>query len=59
MLTYGMGYKSSGIERELGSYTLDAYTQTKAVHVNLAVSTSQQVVVMAEVVLPSQHEMEK
>lgn len=31
------GYKSSGIGRELGSYALDAYTQTKAVHVNLAV----------------------
>ncbi|KAF2165909.1 hypothetical protein M409DRAFT_66865 [Zasmidium cellare ATCC 36951] len=30
------GYKSSGIGRELGSYALDAYTQTKAVHVNLA-----------------------
>lgn len=29
------GYKSSGIGRELGSYALDAYTQTKAVHVNL------------------------
>lgn len=31
------GFKSSGIGRELGSYALDAYTQTKAVHVNLAV----------------------
>lgn len=31
------GYKSSGIGRELGSYALDAYTQTKAIHVNLAV----------------------
>lgn len=30
------GYKSSGIGRELGSYALDAYTQTKAVHVNLS-----------------------
>ncbi|UPL03106.1 hypothetical protein LCI18_014040 [Fusarium solani-melongenae] len=29
------GYKSSGIGRELGQYALDAYTQTKAVHVNL------------------------
>ena len=29
------GYKSSGIGRELGSYALDAYTQTKAVHVNM------------------------
>ncbi|GFF53351.1 aldehyde dehydrogenase [Aspergillus lentulus] len=29
------GYKSSGIGRELGSYALDAYTQSKAVHVNL------------------------
>jgi aldehyde dehydrogenase (NAD+) len=29
------GYKSSGIGRELGSYALDAYTQTKAIHVNL------------------------
>lgn len=29
------GYKSSGIGRELGKYALDAYTQTKAVHVNL------------------------
>jgi aldehyde dehydrogenase (NAD+) len=29
------GYKSSGIGRELGPYALDAYTQTKAVHVNL------------------------
>ncbi|SMQ49322.1 unnamed protein product [Zymoseptoria tritici ST99CH_3D7] len=31
------GAKSSGIGRELGSYALDAYTQTKAIHVNLAV----------------------
>lgn len=31
------GYKMSGIGRELGSYALDAYTQTKAVHVNLGV----------------------
>lgn len=31
------GYKSSGIGRELGPYALDAYTQTKAVHVNLGV----------------------
>ena len=31
------GYKSSGIGRELGAYALDAYTQTKAVHVNLGV----------------------
>lgn len=31
------GYKSSGIGRELGSYAIDAYTQTKAVHVNLGV----------------------
>lgn len=30
------GYKSSGIGRELGSYALDAYTQTKAIHVNLS-----------------------
>ena len=29
------GYKSSGIGRELGPYALDAYTQSKAVHVNL------------------------
>lgn len=29
------GYKSSGIGRELGRYALDAYTQTKAIHVNL------------------------
>ncbi|CAK7234863.1 hypothetical protein SBRCBS47491_009092 [Sporothrix bragantina] len=29
------GYKSSGIGRELGQYALDAYTQIKAVHVNL------------------------
>ena len=29
------GYKSSGIGRELGQYALDAYTQTKAIHVNL------------------------
>ncbi|KAH8883544.1 aldehyde dehydrogenase [Thozetella sp. PMI_491] len=31
------GYKSSGIGRELGQYALDAYTQSKAVHVNLDV----------------------
>lgn len=31
------GYKSSGIGRELGPYAIDAYTQTKAVHVNLGV----------------------
>lgn len=31
------GYKQSGIGRELGSYALEAYTQTKAVHVNLGV----------------------
>jgi aldehyde dehydrogenase (NAD(P)+) len=30
------GYKSSGIGRELGQYALDAYTQSKAIHVNLA-----------------------
>ena len=30
------GYKSSGIGRELGPYALDAYTQTKAIHVNLS-----------------------
>ncbi|KAL2203200.1 aldehyde dehydrogenase [Sarocladium strictum] len=29
------GYKSSGIGRELGQYAIDAYTQPKAVHVNL------------------------
>ncbi|CAG8203008.1 unnamed protein product [Penicillium salamii] len=29
------GYKLSGIGRELGKYALDAYTQAKAVHVNL------------------------
>ncbi|KAI1258259.1 hypothetical protein MGN70_001308 [Eutypa lata] len=29
------GYKSSGIGRELGQYALEAYTQIKAVHVNL------------------------
>lgn len=29
------GYKSSGIGRELGSYAIDAYSQAKAVHVNL------------------------
>uniref|UniRef100_A0A0B7KEZ2 Aldehyde dehydrogenase domain-containing protein n=1 Tax=Bionectria ochroleuca TaxID=29856 RepID=A0A0B7KEZ2_BIOOC len=29
------GYKSSGIGRELGQYALQAYTQSKAVHVNL------------------------
>ena len=29
------GYKSSGIGRELGKYALDAYTQPKAIHVNL------------------------
>lgn len=32
------GYKSSGIGRELGQYALDAYTQSKAVHVNLGTS---------------------
>lgn len=31
------GYKSSGIGRELGQYALDAYTQSKAIHVNLGV----------------------
>lgn len=31
------GYKSSGIGRELGQYALDAYTQSKAIHVNLDV----------------------
>lgn len=31
------GYKSSGMGRELGQFALDAYTQTKAVHVNLDV----------------------
>jgi aldehyde dehydrogenase (NAD(P)+) len=30
------GYKSSGIGRELGLEALDAYTQKKAVHVNLS-----------------------
>ncbi|RSL99490.1 hypothetical protein CEP52_009738 [Fusarium oligoseptatum] len=29
------GYKPSGIGREFGQYALDAYTQSKAVHVNL------------------------
>ncbi|KAH7347577.1 aldehyde dehydrogenase domain-containing protein [Plectosphaerella cucumerina] len=29
------GYKSSGIGRELGQYAIDAYTQSKAIHVNL------------------------
>ncbi|KAI1080763.1 aldehyde dehydrogenase [Whalleya microplaca] len=29
------GYKQSGIGRELGQYALSAYTQVKAVHVNL------------------------
>ncbi|KAH6957648.1 aldehyde dehydrogenase domain-containing protein [Ilyonectria sp. MPI-CAGE-AT-0026] len=29
------GYKSSGMGREMGQYALDAYTQSKAVHVNL------------------------
>lgn len=29
------GYKASGIGRELGPYAIDAYTQAKAVHVNL------------------------
>ncbi|KAA1476324.1 aldehyde dehydrogenase [Dentipellis sp. KUC8613] len=29
------GYKQSGIGRELGEYALDAYTNVKAVHVNL------------------------
>ncbi|RAL08045.1 aldehyde dehydrogenase [Aspergillus homomorphus CBS 101889] len=29
------GYKSSDIGRELGKYALDAYTQAKAVHVNI------------------------
>jgi aldehyde dehydrogenase (NAD+) len=29
------GYKSSGIGRELGQYALDAYTQSKAIRVNL------------------------
>ncbi|KAF5234316.1 hypothetical protein FAUST_7701 [Fusarium austroamericanum] len=29
------GYKQSGIGRELGSYALSAYTQVKAVHVNM------------------------
>ncbi|KAL3472828.1 aldehyde dehydrogenase domain-containing protein [Aspergillus californicus] len=31
------GYKSSGIGRELGEYAIHAYTQSKAVHVNLGV----------------------
>ncbi|OBU00528.1 hypothetical protein VE01_01047 [Pseudogymnoascus verrucosus] len=31
------GYKQSGIGRELGSYALSAYSQVKAVHVNLGV----------------------
>lgn len=30
------GYKQSGIGRELGSYALSNYTQSKAVHVNLS-----------------------
>lgn len=29
------GYKQSGVGRELGSYAISAYTQVKAVHVNL------------------------
>lgn len=29
------GVKSSGLGRELGRYALDAYTQSKAVHVNI------------------------
>lgn len=29
------GCKASGMGRELGQYALDAYTQSKAVHVNL------------------------
>ena len=33
------GYKQSGIGRELGSYALDSYTQTKAIHVNLTKAT--------------------
>ncbi|KAF7760325.1 hypothetical protein Agabi119p4_11001 [Agaricus bisporus var. burnettii] len=29
------GYKQSGMGRELGQYALDAYTQVKAVHINI------------------------
>ncbi|KAK0383202.1 hypothetical protein NLU13_9115 [Sarocladium strictum] len=32
------GYKQSGIGRELGEYALTAYTQVKAVHVNLGLT---------------------
>jgi aldehyde dehydrogenase (NAD+) len=30
------GFKMSGVGRELGTYGLEAYTQVKAVHQNLA-----------------------
>nr|BAA13907.1 unnamed protein product [Schizosaccharomyces pombe] len=33
------GYKESGIGRELGSYGLTNYTQTKAVHINLGMDS--------------------
>lgn len=34
------GFKQSGIGRELGSYGLDAYTQVKAVHMNIGMTAS-------------------
>lgn len=34
------GFKQSGIGRELGTYGIDAYTQVKAVHVNVGMDAS-------------------